>query len=201
MTISPKRLLDLTLTVPAWIVSLPLQGLTAAVIAVVMGRPILFRQQRPGLNGQPFEIVKFRTMLTPDQVPEPSRDDASRLTPLGSFLRSTSLDELPTLWNVIKGDMSLVGPRPLLMSYLDLYSPDQAHRHSVRPGLTGLAQVNGRNSLSWDEKFAFDLEYVAHHSIVRDLRIIAATVRQVLARQGISAERSATMHPFTGRSP
>jgi lipopolysaccharide/colanic/teichoic acid biosynthesis glycosyltransferase len=192
-----KRALDLSIAVPALVLSAPVQAITALVVRARMGSPVLFRQQRPGLHGEPFEMVKFRTMLATD----PGRglvDDAARLTPLGSFLRGTSLDELPTLWNVVRGDMSIVGPRPLLMSYLDRYTPAQARRHEVRPGLTGLAQVSGRNAITWEEKFAYDVAYVDNHSLVEDLRIIAVTVRQVLRRDGISAQDSATMPEFTG---
>ncbi|MFK5647484.1 sugar transferase [Ornithinimicrobium sp. LYQ121] len=192
-----KRALDLSIAVPAVALSAPLQAITALVVWARMGRPVLFRQQRPGLHGEPFEMVKFRTM----KAPSPERGlihDADRLTPLGSFLRSTSLDELPTLWNVVGGTMSLVGPRPLLMSYLDRYTPAQARRHEVRPGLTGLAQVNGRNSITWEEKFARDIEYVDNHSLVGDLKIVALTARQVLRRDGISAEDSVTMPEFIG---
>ncbi|WP_114201810.1 sugar transferase [Janibacter anophelis] len=198
MSYRGKRLLDLVLAGPAFVLSLPVQALTALAVRVTMGSPVFFRQQRPGLHGEPFEMVKLRTMLLPD----PERglvDDADRMTPVGTFLRSTSLDELPTLWNVVKGDMSLVGPRPLLMRYLSRYTPEQARRHEVRPGLTGLAQVNGRNALSWEEKFAYDVEYVDNHSFLGDLRIIRDTVLQVVRRHGIAAENAATMPEFMGR--
>lgn len=197
MSYRGKRLLDLVLAGPAFVLSLPVQALTALAVRVTMGSPVFFRQQRPGLHGEPFEMVKLRTMLEPD----PERglvDDADRMTPVGTFLRSTSLDELPTLWNVVKGDMSLVGPRPLLMRYLSRYTPEQARRHEVRPGLTGLAQVNGRNALSWEEKFAYDVEYVDNHSFLGDLRIIRDTVLQVVRRHGIAAENAATMPEFMG---
>ncbi len=164
-----------------------------------LGSPVFFRQIRPGLHGQPFEMVKFRTMTDacgPDGALLP---DAERLTPFGRFLRSTSLDELPELWNVLKGDMSLVGPRPLLMEYLPLYSPEQARRHAVRPGVTGWAQVNGRNAISWEEKFALDTWYVDHQSLLLDIRILWLTVKKVLVREGISAAGEATMGKFTGR--
>ena len=163
MTYRGKRVLDLALTTPVLCVSLPVQAATALAIRIRMGRPVLFRQQRPGLDGEPFEMLKFRTMLQPD----PERGlvtDADRMTGLGSFLRSTSLDELPTLWNIVRGDMSLVGPRPLLVQYLGRYSPEQARRHEVKPGLTGLAQVSGRNAISWESKFRHDVEYVDNHS-------------------------------------
>lgn len=192
-----KRLFDLLLAVPSFVLSLPLQLVTAAAVRIRLGSPVLFRQLRPGLHGEPFEMVKFRTMLEPD----PDRDlvtDAQRMTPFGAFLRSTSLDELPTLWNIIKGDMSIVGPRPLLMQYLDRYTPEQARRHEVRPGLTGLAQVNGRNAISWEEKFAYDIAYVDNHSLLGDLRIIWGTVLKVVRRHGIAAENAATMPEFLG---
>ena len=197
MSYRGKRLLDLVLTTPALVASLPVQALTALAIRTRMGSPVLFRQQRPGLDGEPFEMLKFRTMLLPD----PERglvSDEDRMTRLGSFLRSTSLDELPTLWNIVKGDMSVVGPRPLLMQYLGRYTPEQARRHEVRPGLTGLAQVSGRNAISWEEKFAHDVEYVDTHSLSLDLRIIVRTALQVLRRDGISAEGAVTMPEFMG---
>lgn len=197
MSYRGKRLLDLALAVPAACLSLPLQAVTAVAIRVTMGKPVLFRQQRPGLHGEPFEMLKFRTML----LPAPERgliSDADRMTRLGALLRSTSIDELPTLWNIVRGDMSVVGPRPLLMQYLARYSPAQARRHEVRPGLTGLAQVSGRNAISWEEKFAHDVEYVDHHSLLIDLRIILRTVVQVVRRDGISAEGDVTMPEFQG---
>lgn len=200
MSYRGKRLLDLALTTPALLASLPVQALTALAIRTRMGSPVLFRQQRPGLDGEPFEMLKFRTMLLPD----PERglvSDEDRMTRLGSFLRSTSLDELPTLWNIVKGDMSVVGPRPLLMQYLGRYTPEQARRHEVRPGLTGLAQVSGRNAISWEEKFAHDVEYVDTHSLSLDLRIIVRTALQVLRRDGISAEGAVTMPEFRGEHP
>ncbi|GAA1788561.1 sugar transferase [Nostocoides veronense] len=199
MSYRGKRLLDLVLTIPALLLSLPVQAVTAAAIRMTMGRPVLFRQTRPGLHGEPFEMLKFRTMLQLD----PKRGlvtDADRMTGLGSFLRSTSLDELPTLWNIVRGDMSVVGPRPLLMQYLGRYSPEQARRHEVKPGLTGLAQVSGRNAISWESKFRQDLKYVDNHSVLLDLKIILRTAVQVLRREGISAEGEATMPEFTGDS-
>ena len=192
-----KRLFDLVVSVPAFVVSLPIQAIVAAAVVAKLGRPMLFRQERPGLNGDPFEIVKFRTMLTIDPVLG-LVDDVSRMTPLGHWLRATSLDELPTLWNVINGDLSLVGPRPLLIRYLERYSPEQARRHEVRPGLTGLAQVSGRNGLSWEDKFRLDVHYVDHHTFVGDLRIIRDTILSVVRRDGISAEGEATMSEFLG---
>ena len=163
-----------------------------------LGSPVLFRQVRPGLHGEPFEMVKFRTMTDargPDGALLP---DAERLTPFGQFLRSTSLDELPELWNVVKGDMSLVGPRPLLMRYLDRYTPEQARRHEVRPGITGLAQVSGRNAISWEEKFALDVWYVDHASFWLDLKILVQTVLKVVRRDDIAADAHVTMPEFVG---
>ena len=196
-----KRLLDFTTALLGLIaLALPLLALIW-LIRRKLGSPVFFRQTRPGLHGQPFEMVKFRTMTDargPDGALLP---DADRLTPFGRFLRATSLDELPELWNVLKGDMSLVGPRPLLMEYLPLYSPAQARRHAVRPGVTGWAQVNGRNAISWEEKFALDVWYVDHQSLWLDMRILWLTVKKVLVREGISAAGEATMGKFTGRSP
>lgn len=197
MSYRGKRTLDLVLTAPVLVLSFPVQAMTAVVIRATMGRPVLFRQQRPGLDGEPFEMLKFRTMLLPD-ADRGLVSDADRLTRLGGLLRSTSLDELPTLWNIAKGDMSLVGPRPLLMQYLGRYSPEQARRHEVRPGLTGLAQVSGRNAISWEEKFAHDVDYVDTQSLTLDLRIILRTVVQVLRRDGISADGDVTMPEFMG---
>lgn len=192
-----KRVFDLLLTAPVFVVSLPIQAIVALLVRRRLGRPVLFRQQRPGLHGEPFEMVKFRTMLNPD----PERglvDDADRLTRLGRVLRAASLDELPSLWNILLGDMSLVGPRPLLMRYLPLYTAEQARRHDVRPGLTGLAQVSGRNALSWERKFELDVQYVDHHTLLGDLRILLASVGKVLRRDGIAAHDSVTMPEFTG---
>ncbi len=193
-----KRLLDFIAALLGLIaLALPLL-LLMALIRRRLGSPVFFRQTRPGLHGQPFEMVKFRTMTDtrgPDGALLP---DAERLTPFGRFLRSTSLDELPELWNVLKGDMSLVGPRPLLMEYLPLYSPEQARRHAVRPGVTGWAQVNGRNAISWEEKFALDTWYVDHQSLRLDIRILWLTVKKVLVREGISAAGEATIGKFTG---
>ena len=196
-----KRLLDFTTALLGLIaLALPLLALIW-LIRRKLGSPVFFRQTRPGLHGQPFEMVKFRTMTDargPDGALLP---DADRLTPFGRFLRATSLDELPELWNVLKGDMSLVGPRPLLMEYLPLYSPAQARRHAVRPGVTGWAQVNGRNAISWEEKFALDVWYVDHQSLWLDMRILWLTVKKVLVREGISAAGEATMGKFTGHPP
>ena len=163
-----------------------------------MGNPIFLRQVRPGWRSQPFEMLKFRTMTDERGADGALLPDAQRLTPFGRFLRASSLDELPELWNVLKGEMSLVGPRPLLMEYLPLYTPEQARRHEVRPGITGWAQVNGRNAISWEEKFALDVWYVDHRSLWLDMRILWMTVRKVLVRDGISAAGEATMSRFTG---
>ena len=193
-----KRLLDMLVAGFALVLLSPLLLAVAIAVRATMGSPVLFRQQRPGLEGKPFELVKFRTMrrlTTGDVVPA---EDERRLTRLGRFLRASSLDELPELWNVLKGEMSLVGPRPLLMRYLPLYSPEQARRHEVRPGLTGWAQVNGRNALSWEEKFALDLWYVDNRSLLLDLRILLLTVWRLLRPSGIAAEGSATMPEFMG---
>lgn len=192
-----KRSMDLALTVPAFVVSLPIQAAAAVAIRTTMGSPVFFRQTRPGLHGEPFEMVKFRTMHHVDAA-RGRVTDAQRMTKVGSFLRSTSIDELPTLWNILKSDMSIVGPRPLLMKYLPLYSPYQARRHEAKPGLTGLAQASGRNSLSWEERFALDVEYVDNQSLTLDVRIIARTIGAVLRRDGIAADGQATMTEFTG---
>lgn len=193
-----KRLFDLVVASAALaVLALPLLVLYAMVRAK-LGSPILFRQIRPGLYGQPFMMVKFRTM-TDERGPDGELlPDAQRLTSFGRFLRASSLDELPELWNVLRGEMSLVGPRPLLMEYLPLYSPEQARRHEVRPGITGWAQVNGRNAVSWEARFRLDTWYVDHHSLWLDLRILWLTVRKVLVREGISAQGEATMPRFTG---
>jgi lipopolysaccharide/colanic/teichoic acid biosynthesis glycosyltransferase len=192
-----KRLLDLALTVPVLVATLPVQAVVALLVRLRLGRPVLFKQQRPGLHGEPFEMVKFRTMLNPDPAADLITDE-QRLTSLGRLLRASSLDELPSLWNIVRGDMSLVGPRPLLMRYLPRYTAEQARRHEVRPGLTGLAQVSGRNALTWEQKFELDVEYVDRHTVLGDLRILAATVGKVLRRDGIAAEDSATMTEFMG---
>ena len=196
-----KRLFDITAAAIALLLlALPLLALTW-LVRRKLGRPAFFRQVRPGLHGKPFEMVKLRSMTDargPDGALLP---DADRLTPFGCFLRASSLDELPGLWNVLKGDMSLVGPRPLLVEYLPLYSPTQARRHEVRPGITGWAQVNGRNALGWEEKFALDVWYVDHRSLWLDLKILWLTVKKVLVRDGISAAGEATMARFTGSGP
>ncbi len=193
-----KRLFDIGVAVSALVILSPCLLVLAILIRLKLGSPILFVQQRPGLHGVPFRMVKFRTMTDargPDGVLLP---DAERLSPFGQLLRRTSLDELPELWNVLCGDMSLVGPRPLLMEYLSLYSPEQARRHAVRPGITGWAQVNGRNALGWTERFAHDVWYVDNRSFALDLRIMALTVVKVLRRDGIAAPGAVTMPPFRG---
>ena len=176
----------------------PVLAVVAVLIWRDVGSPILFQQRRPGLLGKPFQMVKFRTMRDAVDTDGRPLSDAERLTKLGRFLRSSSIDELPELWNVLRGEMSLVGPRPLLMEYLSLYSPEQARRHEVRPGVTGWAQVNGRNAISWDEKFALDVWYVDNLSLWLDLKVIWLTIRKVIKRDGISAAGEATMSKFTG---
>jgi sugar transferase EpsL len=193
-----KRLLDLLVAAAALLLFSPLLLLVALLVRVQLGSPVLFRQLRPGLHGKPFELIKFRTMRPESEERSGVASDAGRLTRLGRLLRSASLDELPELWNVLRGDMSLVGPRPLLMQYLSRYSPEQARRHEVRPGLTGWAQVNGRNALGWEEKFALDVWYVDNRSMLLDLRILAMTAWQVVRPRGISAEGAATMPEFMG---
>ncbi|WP_200210534.1 sugar transferase [Micromonospora coerulea] len=192
-----KRLVDVVGAAVLLILALPALLVVAGLVAAGLGRPVLFRQARAGRYGRPFELVKFRTMHPPD--PRRGRTaDGDRLTRLGRWLRATSLDELPTLWNVLCGDMSLVGPRPLLCDYLDRYSPTQSRRHEVRPGITGLAQVRGRNALGWEEKFEHDVWYVDHRSLRLDLTILAETARTVLRREGITAEGAATAPEFRG---
>ena len=193
-----KRFFDILLAVLALLLfSIPLL-LLIWLIRSKLGSPVFFRQMRPGQYGKPFQMVKFRSM-TDSRGPDGQQlPDVDRLTPFGLFLRASSLDELPGLWNVLKGDMSLVGPRPLLMEYLPLYSPEQARRHNVRPGITGWAQVNGRNALSWDDKFKLDVWYVDNRSLRLDIKILWLTVRKVLVRDGISAAGEATMSKFTG---
>ncbi|WP_156228628.1 sugar transferase [Corynebacterium comes] len=190
-----KRSFDIGASAFGLVITAPVQAGVAALVLATHGKPVLFRQERPGKDGKIFELVKFRTMLLPD---ENHATDEERLTAVGRILRSTSLDELPTLWNVLKGDMSLIGPRPLLVSYLGQYSPEQARRHEVRPGITGLAQVRGRNAVSWEERFQFDIEYVDNRSLALDLKILLQTVRSVLQREGINQEGHATMTPFVG---
>ena len=193
-----KRLFDILMSALGLILLSPLLLLVALLVLADVGRPVLFRQRRPGLGGRPFELVKFRTMRSGSAAGAGVDSDSLRLTRIGRLLRASSLDELPELWNVLKGEMSLVGPRPLLMQYLDRYTPEQARRHEVRPGITGWAQVNGRNALSWDEKFALDIWYVDHRSFMLDLRILALTALSLVRPRGVSAEGAATMPEFMG---
>ncbi len=195
-----KRFLDIIIASIALILLLPLYTFVAYKVKKNLGSPVLFRQVRPGLHGRPFEMIKFRTMKDAIDANGQPLPDSERLTPFGRMLRSSSLDEMPELWNVIKGDMSIVGPRPLLMEYLPLYSPEQAKRHDVRPGMTGYAQVNGRNAIGWEEKFKLDTWYVENQSIWLDFKIMLKTVKKVLAKDDISAEGEATMSKFTGNS-
>jgi sugar transferase EpsL len=195
---SGKRLVDLLLTIPALIVLSPFLTILALWVYRELGSPVLFRQQRPGLHGQPFTLLKFRTMTDARDADGHLLPDAERLTRLGRFLRRTSLDELPELINVLRGEMSLVGPRPLLMQYLERYTPQQARRHEVRPGLTGWAQINGRNAISWEQKFALDVWYVDHQSLWLDVKILFWTVGRVLRREGINQAGQATINEFMG---
>lgn len=197
-----KRVLDLAVAIPSLILLVPLMAVIALVVYIKMGPPILFRQYRPGLNGRPFLVYKFRTMVDGVDSQGHPLPDAERLTPLGCYLRSTSLDELPELFNVLKGEMSLVGPRPLLIKYLDRYTPEQMRRHEVRPGITGWAQVHGRNAITWEEKFALDVWYVDHGSLWLDLKIAGLTLWKVITREGISQPGQATAQEFMGpRAP
>jgi len=193
-----KRFIDVSATLVGIILLAPFFLLIAIIVLSQLGRPIFFHQIRPGLHGKAFRMIKFRTMCDAYGSDGCLLPDAERMTAVGAFLRSTSLDELPELWNVLKGDMSLVGPRPLLMEYLPLYSPEQARRHEVRPGITGWAQVNGRNAISWEEKFALDVWYVDNHNLWLDMKILYMTLRKVLVRDGINAEGEATMPKFKG---
>lgn len=193
-----KRVFDFVVAAVALVVLSPVLLLVALMIRRKLGSPVLFSQMRPGLNARPFRMVKFRTMRDAIDRNGNPLPDAERMTPFGARLRAMSIDELPELWNVLRGEMSLVGPRPLLMQYVPLYSPEQARRHEVRPGVTGWAQVNGRNALGWDEKFRLDTWYVDNRSFALDLRILWLTVRKVVVREGISADGEATMAPFRG---
>ena len=195
-----KRLLDVVGSVTGLLLLSPVMLCTAILVRKRLGSPVLFSQVRPGLGGKPFRMLKFRTMTDARDLDGQLLPDRDRLTPFGRFLRGTSLDELPELLNVLKGDMSLVGPRPLLMEYLPLYSAEQARRHDVKPGITGWAQINGRNAISWEQKFALDVWYVDHQSVWLDLRILALTVWKVVRREGISAANDATMPRFEGNS-
>ena len=193
-----KRIFDILAAGAGLLVLSPVLAIVACKIRREMGSPVLFRQTRPGIYGKPFQMIKFRTMRDELDEEGSSLPDAERLTKLGRFLRSTSLDELPELWNVLIGDMSLVGPRPLLMDYLPLYTPDQARRHCVRPGITGWAQINGRNAISWEEKFALDVWYVDNRSIRLDFKILWLTGLKVVKREGVSADGEPTMPRFKG---
>jgi lipopolysaccharide/colanic/teichoic acid biosynthesis glycosyltransferase len=193
-----KRIFDVLVVIFALMILSPIILILYLLIAINMGRPVIFKQTRPGLNAKPFDMIKFRTMKEAyDENGDPLPDD-QRMTRFGSFLRSSSLDELPGLWCVLKGDMSLVGPRPLLMEYVPLYSEEQARRHDVKPGITGWAQVNGRNAISWEEKFKLDTWYVDNQSFWLDIKILFLTVKKVFVREGISAEGEVTMSKFTG---
>ncbi|MGC3819500.1 sugar transferase [Acinetobacter sp. G11] len=193
-----KRALDIVIASTALLLLSPLYLFVAYKVRKNLGSPVLFRQVRPGLHGKPFEMIKFRSMKDAVDENENPLPDSERLTPFGQMLRATSLDEMPELWNVIKGEMSIVGPRPLLMEYLPLYNSQQAKRHNVRPGMTGHAQVNGRNAISWEEKFKLDTWYVENQSLWLDFKIMLKTVKKVLAKDDISAEGEATMTKFTG---
>ena len=193
-----KRLLDIIIASIALILLSPLYFYVAHKVKKNLGSPVLFRQVRPGLHGKPFEMIKFRSMKDAVDAQGNPFPDSERLTPFGKMLRSSSLDEMPELWNVIKGDMSIVGPRPLLMEYLPLYNQEQAKRHLVRPGMTGHAQVNGRNAISWEEKFKLDTWYVENQSVWLDFKIMLKTVKKVLAKDDINAENDATMPKFNG---
>ncbi len=193
-----KRAFDIVISASALLILAPVLGVVWLMVRRMMGPPALFRQVRPGLNGRPFEMIKFRTMRDATDSDGAPLPDAERLTPFGRWLRATSLDELPELWNVLRGDMSLVGPRPLLMEYLPLYSPGQARRHEVRPGVTGWAQINGRNAVSWTRKFELDVWYVDRQNLWLDVKIIVMTLARILKRDGISAPGSATADRFEG---
>ena len=193
-----KRAMDITIALVGIMLLWPVILFISLIIFIFMGRPVFFHQRRPGLHGKPFTIIKFRTMENQHDNEDSLRSDAERLTRFGRLLRLTSLDELPELWNVLKGDMSLVGPRPLLMEYLALYSSQQVRRHEVKPGLTGWAQVNGRNAISWEDKFILDVWYVDNHSFWLDMKIIFLSVRKVISQEGISAKNDVTMYKFKG---
>ena len=193
-----KRFVDILFSIAGLVVLFPVLLVVACLVYYKLGSPVLYRQVRPGLDGKPFQLVKFRSMTSVLNENKGGALDAERITPFGSMLRASSLDELPELWCVLKGDMSLIGPRPLLMEYLPLYTAEQFRRHEVRPGITGWAQVNGRNSLSWEEKFRLDVWYVENHSLWLDLKILYMTIRRVLKREGITAEGDVTMPKFTG---
>lgn len=193
-----KRPMDLTLSLLAIVVLSPVLLIVSILVAFKLGSPVIFKQERPGRNEKIFTLYKFRTMTDQTDCNGNLLSDEDRLTPFGRFLRSTSLDELPELWNILKGDMSIVGPRPLLVEYLPLYSEEQKHRHDVRPGLSGLAQVSGRNAISWEEKFGLDVAYINKTTFLGDVRIILKTVLKMLRREGINAKGEATIEPFRG---
>ena len=193
-----KRAFDIAASTSALVVLSPVLAITAYKVKKELGSPVLFRQTRPGLHGKPFEMIKFRTMKDATDKAGNALPDSERLTEFGKKLRASSLDELPELWNVLKGDMSLVGPRPLLMEYLPLYSAEQAKRHNVRPGVTGYAQVNGRNAIGWEEKFKLDLWYVENQSFILDIKIILSTVKKVLIKEGINQNETVSMTRFKG---
>lgn len=193
-----KRIVDILVSLTALVFLMPFLLFLAFLIRIKLGSPVLFSQERPGLHGRVFRMYKFRSMTGARDSDGNLLPDALRLTGFGKRLRSTSLDELPELWNVLKGDMSLVGPRPLLVEYLPLYTPEQMRRHAVRPGITGWAQVNGRNAISWEEKFALDVWYVDHWSLMLDLRILVLTLKKVFGREGVSADGHVTVDKFTG---
>ncbi|OTG88660.1 sugar transferase [Acinetobacter sp. ANC 3813] len=193
-----KRVLDIVIASSALVLLSPVYALVAYKVRKNLGSPVLFRQVRPGLDGKPFEMIKFRSMKDAVDAAGNPLPDSERLTPFGQMLRSSSLDEMPELWNVIKGEMSIVGPRPLLMEYLPLYNAEQAKRHNVRPGITGYAQVNGRNAISWEKKFELDTWYVENRSLWLDFKIMLKTVQKVLSKDDISAEGEATMSKFRG---
>lgn len=195
-----KRLIDILASGLGLLILSPLLLVLALLVFVYHGRPVFFGQVRPGLEGKPFKMLKFRTMRDAVDSNGNPLPDSERITKFGTFLRATSLDELPELWNVLKGEMSLVGPRPLLMEYLDLYTPEQARRHEVRPGVTGWAQVNGRNAISWEEKFKLDVWYVDNRSLWLDIKILLMTVKKVFVREGISADGHVTIEKFKGSS-
>lgn len=196
-----KRIFDIVGAFFGLVLLSPVMVILSWQVSRKLGSPVLFRQLRPGLHGEPFEMIKYRTMRDALDAAGNPLPDSDRMTPFGSFLRSSSLDELPELWNVLKGDMSLVGPRPLLMEYVPLYTPEQYRRHEIRPGVTGWAQINGRNALSWEEKFKLDVWYVDNRTLWLDLKIIFLTVKKVVMRDGISADGEVTMPKFTGRKP
>jgi len=198
MRFSLKRLFDLSVAIILLVIGIPIFMIVWTFVFINLGKPVIFSQSRPGLHGKPFKIFKFRTMTNAKDEKGQLLSDEKRLNRFGLLLRSTSLDELPNLWPIIKGEMSLVGPRPLLMEYLPLYSEEQFRRHFVRPGLTGWAQVNGRNAISWEEKFALDIWYVDHQSFCLDLKILYLTVKKIIFREGINARGEVTMPKFTG---